>query len=603
MARVSRKSEPLDNLFEYESFLTILRYYVDLNCFVIPSDSKNHLGGWLAVNYHQRPNSLFDFQKKYGFKFNWDRLTDAAFERKHKKNQPLLLESLCFYDIFTPIRRQGKRLGTVFSGAFADRELDYAQLRASWKQLTGQTASPESGEFRQFVRVMLETPVIEGPTLLAYREALELFAGVLAYKNYFQASQRLRELLTRFFSKQFPHSYWMDWALGLPTRQATPLWNLDVQEMDWVQSDIGISQIPTTVITVIPMHTYGKKRNTVEEILRVYRFQRRSFQFARTLPQTVGGKLEHYGSVFVTSANPSKNRLQRREEIMEIADRIHSFAVGELGGPALVGIGETVAPGELLSESYRQAVLALHLGRESGKEIVSFIPSRVEKPEGVLEIMDLLEELKGQIETASSSGLETILDSYLKQVLTLSLNDPEQIRWHLQYGLIQMRHVIKSRPHFLEKEGIKLHENLVLALEKAGTTQEMVLTFKDGLEKILYLMQGAGVLQDSYSMEKVRNYVVDHFREPLSISRLAKLADVSVSTLSRHFQKATGVGLERYLQNLRLEEARRLLKTGNLPVAQIAKDCGFKSSSYFARFFRKKTGSSPQQFRKKTRRS
>src|ERR1700679_2172428 len=124
MARISRKSEPLDNLFEYESFLTILRYYVDLNCFVIPSDSKNRLRGWLAVNYHQRPNSLFDFQKKYSFKFNWDRLTDTAFERKHKKNQPLLLESLCFYDIFTPIRRQGKRLGTVFSGAFADRELD-----------------------------------------------------------------------------------------------------------------------------------------------------------------------------------------------------------------------------------------------------------------------------------------------------------------------------------------------------------------------------------------------------------------------------------------------------------------------------------------------
>ncbi|HTA75534.1 MAG TPA: hypothetical protein VK791_00085, partial [bacterium] len=100
MARASRKSEPLENLFEYESFLTILRYYVDLNCFVIPSDLRK---GWLAVHYHQRSNSLFDFQKKYGVKFNWDKLTDPVFEHKHKKNQPLLLESLCLYDIFTPI--------------------------------------------------------------------------------------------------------------------------------------------------------------------------------------------------------------------------------------------------------------------------------------------------------------------------------------------------------------------------------------------------------------------------------------------------------------------------------------------------------------------
>src|ERR1700677_1349872 len=176
MAR-AKQSEPLDNLFEYESFLTILRYYVDLNCFVIPSDSGKGPKGWLAGNYHQRPNSLFDFQKKYDFKLNLDRFTNPTFERTHKKNQPLLLESLCFYDIFTQIRRQGKRLGTVFSGAFGDRELEYSQLRASWKQLTGQTASSESGEFRQFVRVMLETPVLEGSALLAYREALELFGG------------------------------------------------------------------------------------------------------------------------------------------------------------------------------------------------------------------------------------------------------------------------------------------------------------------------------------------------------------------------------------------------------------------------------------------
>jgi AraC-like DNA-binding protein len=241
------------------------------------------------------------------------------------------------------------------------------------------------------------------------------------------------------------------------------------------------------------------------------------------------------------------------------------------------------------------------LGRESGKEIVSFIPSRVEKPEGVLEIMGLLRELKGKIETASSSGLEAILDSYLKQVLTISLNDPEQIRWHLQYGLIQMRDGIQNQPSFSEKNGIELHENLVLALGKAGTTQEMVLAFKDGLEKLLYLMQGANTLQDSYSIEKVRNYVADHFREPLPVSRLAKLAGTSVSTLSRRFQKATGVGLEKYLQNLRLEEAKQLLKTGNLSVAQIAKACGFKPGSHFARFFRKKTGVSPQQFRNKTR--
>jgi AraC-like DNA-binding protein len=233
--------------------------------------------------------------------------------------------------------------------------------------------------------------------------------------------------------------------------------------------------------------------------------------------------------------------------------------------------------------------------------VVFFNQAPVEKSEGVLEIMELLRELKNQIETASVSGLEAVLDRYLNQVLTLSLNDSEQIRWHLQYGLIQMRDVIRNQSNFSEKETLKLHEGLVLALEKAGTTQEMVLAFKDGLEKLLALMQGGAALKDSYSVEKVRNHVDLHFHDPLPISRLAGLAGVSVSTLSRRFQKATGVGLEKYIQNLRLVEARQLLKSGNLSVAQIAKACGFKPGSHFARFFRTKTGFSPQQFRKKNR--
>ncbi len=59
------------------------------------------------------------------------------------------------------------------------------------------------------------------------------------------------------------------------------------------------------------------------------------------------------------------------------------------------------------------------------------------------------------------------------------------------------------------------------------------------------------------------------------------------------------MGLEAYLQNLRMEEAKRLLKTGNLPIYQIGLDCGFKSRTYFSSLFRKKTGLTPARFRHK----
>ncbi len=597
-ARTPNLPRPLDKILEYKSFLTILRYYVDLNCFVIPSDPG--FFEWLAIHYHQRADSLFDFEKKYNFKFNWDKLRDPDYERGKGKGQPLLLETLGFYDIFMPIRRRGKRLGTILSGAFADREVTYSLLRESWGRLTGQSASPENGEFRQFVRVMLEAPVLEGPTLLAYREALELYAGVLVDQNKPEAFRRWEELLTRVFSKQVPHSYFMDWALGLPTRQTAPIWDRGIQEMPWVRSEIGLSRVPTTVITAIPLDVGGRRHDAVEDMLRIYRFQRRSFHFAQTLPQTVGGKLENYGAVFVTSADPSLSRPQRRRKILEAAEQIHHFATKELGGPALVGIGVTVAPGESLNESYRQALLGLHLGRGAGKEVVFFGSVHAEKSVGILEIMRLSEKLKRLVETASSADLGSALDGFLNQVLTLSMHNPEEIRWHLQYGLIQMKDAVEKRLFAGKEEASKLHENLVLSLEKAGTTQEIILAFKDALEKLLFLAQGGVALKTAFSMERVRDYLDQHFREPLRAEKIAKLADVSVATLSRHFKKSAGVGLEIYLQNLRIEEAKRLLKTGSLPVFQVAQSCGFKSASHFARFFRRKTGSSPEEFRKKS---
>lgn len=303
-ARDPNLPKPLEKVLEYKSFLTILRYYADLNCFVIPSDPGSI--EWLAIHYHQRAASLFDFEKKYNFKSNWDKLLDPDYERSLGKGQPLLLETLGFYDIFMPIRRKGKRLGTILSGAFADREVTYPLLRESWGRLTGQTASPENGEFRQFARVMLETPVLEGATLLAYREALELYAGVLVDQNMPEAFRRWAELLTQVFSKQIPHSYFMDWALGLPTRQTAPIWDMGVQEMPWIRSEIGLSRVPTTVITAIPLGAGGGKHDAVADMLRIYRFQRRSFHFAQTLPKPWGGSWKTTGLFSSRRPTPPK---------------------------------------------------------------------------------------------------------------------------------------------------------------------------------------------------------------------------------------------------------------------------------------------------------
>jgi len=53
-----------------------------------------------------------------------------------------------------------------------------------------------------------------------------------------------------------------------------------------------------------------------------------------------------------------------------------------------------------------------------------------------------------------------------------------------------------------------------------------------------------------------------------------------------------------YLQNLRLEAAKRLLEAGQLPVDEISAEVGYEDASFFRRLFKRRTGLTPSQYRR-----
>jgi transcriptional regulator GlxA family with amidase domain len=66
----------------------------------------------------------------------------------------------------------------------------------------------------------------------------------------------------------------------------------------------------------------------------------------------------------------------------------------------------------------------------------------------------------------------------------------------------------------------------------------------------------------------------------------------------RRFKAATGCSLIEYLQNLRIEEAKRLLEQGKLPVEEVSLAAGYEDVSFFRRLFKRLTGSTPGQYRR-----
>jgi len=84
---------------------------------------------------------------------------------------------------------------------------------------------------------------------------------------------------------------------------------------------------------------------------------------------------------------------------------------------------------------------------------------------------------------------------------------------------------------------------------------------------------------------------------PVRIEDMAASLGVSSRYLRRTFVSSFGTGIVEYLTGLRLRKARQLLGEGKLSVLEVALECGFSSSQYFDRVFRKAMGMTPLAFR------
>lgn len=104
-------------------------------------------------------------------------------------------------------------------------------------------------------------------------------------------------------------------------------------------------------------------------------------------------------------------------------------------------------------------------------------------------------------------------------------------------------------------------------------------------------------------LAEILHYLDRHFREDVSLKRLAEEFHVNSFYISREFKKYIGIGYREYLNRRRIDYTKNRLKYTDAPVEQIAEDAGFPSASYYIAAFKKATGVTPLKFRKQTQTS
>jgi AraC-like DNA-binding protein len=121
-----------------------------------------------------------------------------------------------------------------------------------------------------------------------------------------------------------------------------------------------------------------------------------------------------------------------------------------------------------------------------------------------------------------------------------------------------------------------------------------------GLMGISVDLQSASDMHPAYQrLAAVDDFIRTHFYRPISLCELTRIAGISVAQLERYCKRVFHLTPRQMIQKVRLENAHRLLLT-DLPITDVAIQCGYTDHSAFSRQFKALTGFTPRQYRQAT---
>ncbi|MEN9337106.1 MAG: hypothetical protein RLZZ500_2093 [Bacteroidota bacterium] len=157
--------------------------------------------------------------------------------------------------------------------------------------------------------------------------------------------------------------------------------------------------------------------------------------------------------------------------------------------------------------------------------------------------------------------------------------------------------------HFKASEEV---EKVMLRLTEYESMDRVVLllVLLNDLSKLPYtpigdqLTVAFGSPKRELRINTICKYIAENFNQSLSIGQAAARIHMSESNFCKFFKKATGKTFSDYVNEIRIQEACRLLRTTETKISTLAHACGFETLSYFNRVFFQKKQCTPNNFRK-----
>ena len=193
--------------------------------------------------------------------------------------------------------------------------------------------------------------------------------------------------------------------------------------------------------------------------------------------------------------------------------------------------------------------------------------------------------------------------------VTAHWNDIQRLEDQFPLALVRRDKIFVRDSNLFTCAGVSAGIDLCLSLVAEDWGSELAVTVAKRL--IVYIHREGGQSQSSPFLAlrpeensivtTVMRYVNEHISEAISMEQLADAVSVSRRTFSRIFAKYAAVTPAVFVEQVRVDHARKMLENTDAPLKTIAFNCGFRNSTHMRMIFSRRLNTTPKEYRSNVR--
>jgi len=189
----------------------------------------------------------------------------------------------------------------------------------------------------------------------------------------------------------------------------------------------------------------------------------------------------------------------------------------------------------------------------------------------------VLDELIAKVMYVTGVNLDVIRSRILELVVLISRAAME--------GGADVEQIFGLNYHYLKE------------IRSCDTAEELTSWLRRIINRFSSLVFDLREVKHTDTILRALGFIRENFYERLSLTDVAGQVGLSPDYFGKLFRSELKLPFSEYLNRLRIEEAKRLLKSGTAALGDVAYACGFEDQSYFTKVFRKTVGTTPSRFR------